>query len=515
VIREVSGEGVSTVFSQPGVIASPVAWSPDSRYVLYRAIGLDRARSLGTFLIPQRGGTARFLYPESFVVGGFVAADTVVLAPIEGTAHWLKRIVVSSGLVVDSVRLPVGNFLDDLKPSRDGRLLLASHYREGDPEGQLLILDRTGAIRDSIDGDFRPEWSDRPGELIAERYVGGGSRTLIRYRLDGDGRFRPGADTLRTLPERGGIGGVGADGGVVVYSSERAGETRISTATRPDTKGSFGRGRLLGTSTGRFGAVISPGGRWLMLFEDFDTPSGPRVRMTVESFEGGVRQVIEPSAPSIRDVAFSPADDSVAIFSAPPDGRQFTLTVYPLPDGAPSRRGTFPGTIRDAEWLSDGRLTMPGDSSRSIRVFEPNGTVTEVALPDSIGLVGITGRSPTIPALAILSRTASGFRQDGLIHWLDLRDGRLTFVARTTGERIVGGLWWTRDGWVHFRAFDIRELRSRLYRVPIAGGPIEPEPFVDFETGAEVASMAHDGRRAVVNASRTTSDIWLLKAARR
>jgi hypothetical protein len=39
------------------------------------------------------------------------------------------------------------------------------------------------------------------------------------------------------------------------------------------------------------------------------------------------------------------------------------------------------------------------------------------------------------------------------------------------------------------------------------------EPPITFETDGRVTSLAHDGRRAIVEAQRSTSDIWVLRAA--
>jgi hypothetical protein len=512
VVREVSGEGVSTIHSEPGVAATPVAWSADSRYIVVSIWELESNRGLGTSMLPQRGGTLRRLVPESFVTGGFVAPDTIVLAPFEGESHWLRRIVVSTGQVVDSVLLPVGTYLDRLEPSGDGSRLLASHYREGEDEGQVAVLDRKGVVLDTLRVDAIARWTGRPGELILNRWVGDGGRQFIRRRLDARGRFLPGADTLRAVPEDGRIGGISPDGAALVYGAQRLGETGIWTAVRPGASGPFTRGRRIGTSTGRLIARISPGGRWLMLSEQMGTPGGLRIRLTAEPFEGGARQVIEPSAPQRNDFAFAPADDSVAVFTGPTPG-QVDLTVYPLPSGRSVRRGTYRATVNDAEWLSDGRLAMVGDDRRHIVVLERDGSVTRVAIPDSIGLVDQAGRSPSIPALALSSQNNSGDREESLLTWLDLRSGHLTLITRTTADRIQGGLWWTRDDWVHTPVWDPRDRTPHLHRAPVSGGALEEEPPIDFETDGQVTSLAHDGRRAVVEAQRSTSDVWVLRAA--
>ncbi|HET9293418.1 MAG TPA: hypothetical protein VFO06_03925, partial [Gemmatimonadales bacterium] len=512
VVREVTGEGVSTIHSEPGIAAVSVAWSPDSRYIVVSTWDLESNRGLGTSVLPQRGGTPRRLIPESFVTGGFVAPDTIVLAPFEGESHWLRRIVVSTGQVVDSVLLPVGTYLDRLEPSSDGRRLLASHYQAGDDEGQVAVLDRKGAVLDTLRVDAIARWAGRPGELILNRWVSAGGRQFIRRRLDARGRFLPASDTLRAVPEDGVIGGISPDGAALVYGAERLGETVIWTAVRPGASGPFARGRRIGTSTGRLIARISPGGRWLLLSEQMGTPAGLRIRLTVEPFEGGMRQVIEPSAPQRNDFAFAPADDSIAVFTSPTPG-QFDLNVYPLPSGRPVRRGTFRGAVNDAEWLSDGRLTLIGDDRRHIEVVERDGSVTQVALPDSIGLVDQSGRSPSIPALALNSRNNSGDREESLLSWLDLRSGQLTLITRTTAHRIQGGLWWTRDGWVHTPVWDPRDRTPHLHRAPVSGGELEEEPPLDFESDGQVTSLSHDGRRAVVEAQSSTSDVWVLRAA--
>jgi len=100
-----------------------------------------------------------------------------------------------------------------------------------------------------------------------------------------------------------------------------------------------------------------------------------------------------------------------------------------------------------------------------------------------------------------------------MVHRLDPDDGRYTFVARTGGGRSYGGgLWWTTDGWLHVPMTGPGDERDRLYRVPAGGGAFEPEPPIGFESNASVASLAQDGRRAVVRVQSENTDIWVLRA---
>ena len=96
---------------------------------------------------------------------------------------------------------------------------------------------------------------------------------------------------------------------------------------------------------------------------------------------------------------------------------------------------------------------------------------------------------------------------------LDVGEGRFTPVARssTFGDD-VGNIWWTTDGWLHLQA-GTRGTGRQLYRVPIAGGAFEVEPPIGFASNAEVVSLSHDGRRAIVRVQSENSDLWVLRAA--
>jgi hypothetical protein len=71
---------------------------------------LDSARQ-GTFVVPRLGGTARRLGPVA-VIDLHATADSVLLVPgtrERGTAAWAQVVVLASGAVADSIRMPSRN----------------------------------------------------------------------------------------------------------------------------------------------------------------------------------------------------------------------------------------------------------------------------------------------------------------------------------------------------------------------------------------------------------------------
>ena len=111
VIRETAGEGASTIVAANGHSWNPQAWSPDGRWVAFLDMDIGTTVANGLYIVSQRGGTPRRIAPGSLFAGGFVAPDTLVLTPWEGRRHWLRRVVASTGAVMDSVLLPVSRYV--------------------------------------------------------------------------------------------------------------------------------------------------------------------------------------------------------------------------------------------------------------------------------------------------------------------------------------------------------------------------------------------------------------------
>jgi hypothetical protein len=522
VIRETAGEGVSTIVSEPGHTLTPTAWSPDGRWVAFMSgdNGTTNA-NYGLLVVSQRGGTPRRVAPSPLTNGGFVAPDTLVLTSLESPQHWLRRVVASTGAVVDSVPLPVGRYAV-VVPSPSGARLLVWHVDQLSADsGMCSVLDRSGHATDSlrVASSGSAVWAGGSDAVVLalparrsawEGYTG---LVFVRRRIDGRGRFLPGADTLKTLTEGSGeVLGVGADGTQLFYQVTRPGEVALWTATRSDARGAFARGRRIGSSTGFLDAYVSRQGGWILLMENTTTPAGTRTRVAVEPFAGGERHVIEAALPGFRNFGADPRDDSLAVLTDAGSGRT-ALTVYPLRSGAPVQRGTLDGIMEDIEWLSDGRLATAADARRVVRVIGRKGDVHDFPIPDSLGVWMGAAPSPFSPEFAVATFVLRGDRILLMVHRLNPDDGRYTPVARTSDVfHVSGGLTWTTDGWLHLPFAGPGDERVRLYRVPASGGAFEGEPPIGFESNASVVTLSRDGRRAVARVRSQSTDIWVLRA---
>jgi hypothetical protein len=528
VIREVAGEGASTIVSQPGRYANPVAWSPDGRWVVFDDPYREKGIVGGLFIVSQRGGTPRRLAPGGpLPTAGFVAPDTLVLTATDGP-HWLRRLVASTGAVVDSVLVPIGGYVGGVMPAPSGARLLVMHqsklvFNPMTDSSTVSIVDRSGRVTDSIriaslssaawaGGSDAVVLAEPVGRRVPEGRVG---LVFVRRRIDTRGRFLAGTDTLRTLAEGAGILlGMSADGTQLFYQMTRGGEVGLWTATRANAGSPFARGRKIGSTTGSLEAAVSYRGGWVFLGEVIITPAGTRVRITVEPFARGESHVLEPGLLGMLTGAFAPGDDSLAVMTDAGSGRT-ALTVYPLPSGTPVQRGTFDGVLIDCEWLSDGRLATVVDSRRLIRIIGRKGEVTDIPVPDSLGSVWAAAPSPFTTAFAVATFAVRGERPVLIVHRVNPDDGRYTLVTRdSTFSTLSSHLWWTTDGFLHTPMAGPGDERVRLYRVPIGGGAFEAEPRIGFESNASVNSLSLDGRRAIVQVQSKNTDLWVLRAAR-
>ena len=521
VIRETTGEGISTIVSERGHTLTPTAWSPDGRWVAFKSGDIGTANTnYGLFVVSQRGGAPRRVAPGTLTQGGFVAPDTLVLTSLESPQHWLRRVVASTGAVMDSVSLAVGRYAVVL-PSPSGTRLLVWHVDGiAVDSGTCSVFDRSGHATDSlrVPSSSNAVWAGGSDAVLlslpARRSAPEGDVGLVfvRRRIDGQGRFLPAADTLKTLAEGSGwVLGVSVDGTQLFYQLTRLGEVTLWTAIRPTARGAFARGRKVGSSTGSVTAYVSRAGGWIAWLENTTTPSGSRTQVAVEPFAGGERRVIQPAVSGFRNYAFDTRDDSLALITDAGSGRT-SLTVYPLRSGAPVQRGTFDGVMEDVEWLSDGRLATAVDARRVVRVIGRKGDVKDIPIPDSLGVWMGAAPSPFGPELAV---STADMRSDMflmMVHRLNLDDGRFTLVARADVSKYNGGLSWTTDGWLHVPFAGPGDDAVHLYRVRASGGTFEGEPPIGFESNATIFVLSRDGRRAVVRARSVSTDLWVLRA---
>ena len=138
-------------------------WTPSGTSLVIAA-QLDPARQ-GTFVVPRLGGTARRLGPAA-VIDVHATADSVLLLPgtrERGTAAWAQVVVLATGAVADSIRMPSRN-VAGLAWSPDGQLIAVT-----DAAGSLRLLRRDGTVADSTSLETRPDlrWTPSGDAIVA------------------------------------------------------------------------------------------------------------------------------------------------------------------------------------------------------------------------------------------------------------------------------------------------------------------------------------------------------------
>jgi len=522
-IRELDGEGVATIASEPRTGKIPMAWSPDSRWLAFLAIDLATQSYRGAYLVPQRGGTPRRV-PGS--VASFSGIDTIITVTGNSPEWWIRRSVVSTGALIDSVPHRVeGAVSVHVLSSPSGRWMMRNAvYPNPSDSSWMFIVDRAGAVTDSFlnrPSSSTPVWHGGREDAILQSHLlpGDGrpgsatARVVLRRMVDRRGRLEA-AESLAIHDLSSSFNSASADGRLLYFVQERLGETSTWLATRRDLRSGFSLGRQLFPGDASVLALHSPRGGWVLAQRREQGAQGS-FTFELEPFGGGARRVIASGVQGYQDIAFDPSDDSLAIATAEGEGRMI-LTIHPLQGGAPVRRGPYQGQSPDLEWLSDGRLASYQASRKLVRLFEPDGTHRDLTFPDSLGNILTTGRAPDIAELAILS-DADG--ADGPILWvsrLDASTGRVIPIAKLPrlGAR-RGRLFWGSDGHIRFLTYDYLRRTSVITRVSVATGAVSEDAPLTFAPNPFVEFLSHDGLRAIVSSQSENFDIAVLRAPTR
>lgn len=423
---------------------------------------------------------------------GFVAPDTIVMTGLEGPSHWLTRFDVATGRLTDSVLMEAGGLLGQVMPSPDGSRLLAGQFESATSDSaSVIVFDRRGrataTIRVAAVGSRSTlqsfVWSGSNTVIVGMSMEGVSGLVAVRYRLDGDGRVLPRADTLTMLSEgQIRLWWANADASVLYYDMARSGEISYWTATRDDIRGPFTRKRRVAASTAGLGAMISPRGGWIAVASSGGS-LGTRLRIETESFDGGERHVLESSLDGLQNGVFSATDDSLILVTQGATG-PLTIAAYGLPAGAAVPWPSFDrvGRIVDIAAVVDGRLAATLDSGRFIRVFARNGDVRDYRFPDSLGAAMIVRPSPTTAELVVSSLTDTVHLQF-LVSRMNLLDGRVVPLTRSSTLQTPfaggGGAVWSSDGQVRLELLNLLSAGNvaaagaqppALYRVSTTGG---------------------------------------------
>ncbi|MFH1467723.1 MAG: S9 family peptidase [Pseudomonadota bacterium] len=315
---------------------------------------------------------------------------------------------------------------------------------------------------------------------------------LFERRLDGDAPLRrlTTAGTVNCEPA------FSPDGSLLAFTSNRSGERQIWLL--PSAGGEARQLTRLPGGASR--PVWFPGGERLLVissvFADASAEADVKARIEAAKARKATGRVIDGLMFRHWDSWREGRVDHVFVVDAESgEARDLTPGPWPAPplslsgppDYAPSADGrqVFFTSVRDADLARSTNVNIwriPADGEAPPERVSPGDGCNVFPSP-----------SPCGRFLAFCAMERAGYEADRLrLVCLDLQRGALLEVAPGF-DRSVMAPTWTPDGqWLLFAAED--EGKSRLWRVPAAGGT--PEPLTDGATDRGLALLA-DGAAAV------------------
>lgn len=504
VVQDIGGAGSATVLRGATAVWR-IEWSADARYLLLNAS--YGSGSWGVFSIPSLGGEPRFLgCCEGEVAAG---SDTALVARgpnVGDSIGWVRWVMIGDGIAHDSlpIRAPGGAQLRaELFP--DGTRLLLRKQHPGSED--MFVLDRTGAVLDSLVFS-RPQvpeeaWLSPDGRgllVLLPRLRSTAEVDLLRYRIDGSGRFDTTPETLaRQLGVNAGasIGRTGA----LAYGYGPTEYSVWALRRRTPTSMDFTQ-RRLATSTALLTASLSPPGDQVLLWRPVPTGDG-RQQLSVMPFDSGPET---PVGPPVDNRDFDWTQDGAAVVMATRRGAD-SLAISRVE--VPSGRTTPLATVPSLDYLlletvdGGGFIMLPtGQSFR--RVGLPGLPDSTIRLPDAIGTLQSIDPSPDGRAFVSISWDPAF--DSILVHRVSAVDGSMTRLASFGAEGSQPPRWLD-DGSIIVSIFETSWTMA-WYRVPAAGG--RPERVGTPPRYPASYRFSGDGLRVMARSQDRRTDIYLV-----
>lgn len=483
-------------------------WSPDGRRLLVADInGATITNAVLTVMSGERKdlGARQALWTSS--------PDTMLTWYVGAVQEsvWITRVTAAELTPLDSIAFGPTWLVNGIRMSPDGRWLTIHHTRSS-LYSSIAIVDRAGAVRDSIENVaglvgwnpasdrvyYRKEDSQKILESELYRQVIDRRTGQLVGKPVSLGRFRG--------------GWIHAAAGALVFDETGPAESAVWALERRGNRGPW-KSRALQRSTAHGSAVISRDGSRVIGYRMQNSGDTVVLRITSTPF-----------------IATDTVSTPVVLpggrwFQVSPDGRR--AVVVNRSDAAPVRLYDLDrGTGRDlgapptatggiVHWMADGRFVwlplVPGE----ILVLDPQWKVQRrIPWPDTLGLPAVASPAPDAPEIALITVRPAGDTLGVGVYRVPIDSGTIHVVARDVPLRV----WWlaelprwVADGWIYF-PFRDPGRGGRVFRVRVSDGRLEDQGPPPVKGGVlEGFSMSEDGSRAVEWIANRSRDVVLIQ----
>ena len=506
VVQDVRGAGAQVLLQGwPGIYNTN--WSRDGRWLL--VLGTDPALRFGSFILPSLGGQHRFVGPAA----GFLdSPDTLLVLPEpdrgSGTTWW-RVVTTADGVVRDSIPVRLDGFsIPGAGVAPGGRLIAGGATRSGANE-ELLLIDRTGAIRDRWSPEgltiFGGLWEaeDRVVMAVQERRPGA-PKYLMRLRIDPRSARILGEPVRLARLGDGEVGPISlsADGRLMALLGTTTRRRILTLAMDPRTQ--LPRvDREVAAFTGDAFAQVAPSGRSIAV--RVPTPGDPaRSPITLQPFAGGPEEVLVAPDDSIANWEWAP-DRDVLYYTTPGSGG---LTINEM--DASTRRGRTVGSIpgarvgalADFEPLHGGGFAWLRQRDPLVYYQLPGDTIRQLEAPNTS--ITFTSSAPGGFGLALAGYSLPG--GDTLrIFVADLR----TRAVREVWSGVIenAAVAWMPDGTLYGTLTERQGTRAG-WTIYTDGRPAVRHGLVPFARATY--RITADGTRGSAAVTDERTDAWLL-----
>ena len=495
---------VTVIADAPSVTA--VRWTPSGSSLVIAA-RLDSARE-GTFIVPRLGGTARRLGPAG-MIDLHATADSLLLLPRvgRGSALWAQIIVVATGAVADSIRMP-SQSVAGLAWSPDGQLVAVT-----DAGGNVTMLRRNGTIADSSSIETRPDlrWTPSGDAIVAFLPAPARDDDFVRLAVGRGGRFVGGP--VPVLPRgqalyRGEFDLARRTGLIALISGDALSDTRVFDVS----PGGAPTVREVTTGTSWYGnPTITPDGRALFFLRG--NAAGDNL----------YRLGLDDSAPVEEAVSTGGGNAVGGFVQISPDGRRVLFirnerSAIRLHEVDVAGRTT---TVRDGFNLREWGLTpapvggsgvvgIAADNRALVTMDSSGAPVRSVEAPDSLRLLSFaTSPDGRAAALVAASPNATYIGTTPVTRW------EFRALLREPGVPHVTNITWAHDGYLYFARWDGTSRMPVLARLRTeAAGPVaSPERVMALpdQCVVESVTIAAAARRGACQTRDFRGDVYLAR----